>query len=67
MEADRTEICDLAAAHPERVRARRWSAPIDDSFLTGSNDQRFPDDGEGPVRHVRLSDFAIACHAVSNL
>jgi formylglycine-generating enzyme required for sulfatase activity len=33
----------------------------------GSNDTRFPDDGEGPVRRVTVSEFAIACHAVSNL
>ena len=33
----------------------------------GSNDRRFPDDGEGPLRRVTLSEFAIACHAVSNL
>lgn len=33
----------------------------------GSNDRRFPDDGEGPVRKVTVGTFAIACHAVSNL
>lgn len=33
----------------------------------GSQDSRFPDDGEGPVRHVTVSEFAIACFAVSNL
>ena len=33
----------------------------------GSNDRRFPDDGEGPVRTVTVAPFAIACHAVSNL
>lgn len=33
----------------------------------GSSDMRFPDDGEGPVRTVRLSAFAIAAHAVTNL
>ncbi|MGH6644012.1 MAG: SUMF1/EgtB/PvdO family nonheme iron enzyme, partial [Bradyrhizobium sp.] len=33
----------------------------------GSEDTRFPDDGEGPVRQVTVSEFAIACFAVSNL
>jgi hypothetical protein len=33
----------------------------------GSDDNRFPDDGEGPVREVTISEFAIACFAVSNL
>src|SRR5689334_18519161 len=47
--------------------AHRWSAPIGGAFLMGSNNQRFPDDGEGPVRKVTVSTFAIACHAVSNL
>ncbi|WP_291859025.1 formylglycine-generating enzyme family protein [Bradyrhizobium sp.] len=46
---------------------RRWSAPIGGSFAMGSNDRRFPADGEGPVRRVTVSEFAIACHAVSNI
>lgn len=33
----------------------------------GSEDRRSPDDGEGPVRQVIVSEFAIACFAVSNL
>ena len=47
--------------------ARRWSAPIGGAFTMGSNDRRFPADGEGPPRLVTVSEFAIACHAVSNL
>ena len=47
--------------------ARRWSAPIGGAFTMGSDDRRFPADGEGPPRRVTVSDFAIACHAVSNL
>jgi sulfatase modifying factor 1 len=46
---------------------RRWSVPIGGAFLMGSNDRRFPDDGEGPVREVTLAPFRISCHAVSNL
>ena len=46
---------------------RRWSPLIGGTFLMGSGDRRFPEDGEGPVRPVTLSTFAIACHAVSNL
>lgn len=37
------------------------------SFIMGSNDSRFPEDGEGPTRSVTVNEFAIACHAVSNL
>ncbi len=33
----------------------------------GSDDKRFPDDGEGPVRKVTVAPFAIAGYAVSNL
>jgi sulfatase modifying factor 1 len=51
---------------PTPIR-RRWSPPIGGAFLMGSNDGRFPDDGEGPVRKVTITTFAIACHAVSNL
>lgn len=47
--------------------ARRWSPLIGDAFLMGSNDTRFPDDGEGPVRRVTVTTFAIACYAVSNV
>src|SRR4051812_12514286 len=47
--------------------ARRWSPPISGSFMMGSSDTRFPDDGEGPVRQVTVGEFAIACFAVSNL
>ena len=46
---------------------RRWSQTIGGAFLIGSDDKRFPDDGEGPVRKVTIPPFAIACHAVSNL
>ena len=47
--------------------ARRWSPPIGGAFLMGSDDKRFPDDGEGPVRRVTVATFAIASYAVSNL
>jgi len=47
--------------------ARRWSPSIGGTFMMGSIDRRFPDDGEGPVRPVTVSTFAIACHAVGNL
>jgi sulfatase modifying factor 1 len=46
---------------------RRWSPSIGGTFLMGSDDGRFCDDGEGPSRQVAVSPFAIACHAVSNL
>ena len=47
--------------------ARRWSSLISGCFMMGSNDRRFPDDGEGRVRRVTVTTCAIACHAVSNL
>ena len=57
-----------AGIEPSRtVIPRRWSPPIGGTFLMGSDDRRFPDDGEGPVRQVTVSEFAIACFAVSNL
>src|SRR3954468_13990342 len=46
---------------------RRWSVPIGGVFIVGSDDRRFPGDGEGPVRQVTVSEFAIASFAVSNL
>jgi formylglycine-generating enzyme len=46
---------------------RRWSSLLGGTFHMGSADKRFVEDGEGPVRPVTLSPFAIACHAVSNL
>ncbi len=46
---------------------RRWSNPIGGSFLMGTADKRFPDDGEGPIRRVKLRPFEISCHAVSNM
>jgi sulfatase modifying factor 1 len=56
------------AFEPSRTTIpRRWSPPIGGSFMMGSNDRRFPDDGEGPVRRLTVSEFTIACHAVSNL
>jgi sulfatase modifying factor 1 len=40
--------------------------PGGDSLL-GSNDAfAYPEDGEGPVRRIRLDEFAIAPHAVTN-
>jgi sulfatase modifying factor 1 len=47
--------------------ARRWSEPIGGVFMMGSDDLRFPEDGEGPPRQVTVGEFAIACFAVSNL
>ncbi|SCB18218.1 Formylglycine-generating enzyme, required for sulfatase activity, contains SUMF1/FGE domain [Bradyrhizobium shewense] len=46
---------------------RRWSSLIGGTFHMGSAGIGFVEDGEGPVRLVTLSRFAIACHAVSNL
>jgi sulfatase modifying factor 1 len=57
--------CGIAPSRT--VVPRRWSPPIGGTFLMGSDDNRFPDDGEGPVREVTVSAFSVACFAVSNL
>lgn len=36
------------------------------AFLMGTNSTRFPADGEGPVREVTVSPFAISTHQVTN-
>lgn len=36
------------------------------SFLMGSDEPRYPTDGEGPVREVTVSPFALSSHAVTN-
>ncbi len=43
-----------------------WSRLDGGPFRMGSSHAGFPEDGEGPVRTVRLSPFAIAAHAVTN-
>ncbi|HKH29128.1 MAG TPA: formylglycine-generating enzyme family protein [Sphingomicrobium sp.] len=43
-----------------------WRRLDGGEFRMGSCDRRFPEDGEGPVRTVRLSAFAIAAHTVTN-
>jgi sulfatase modifying factor 1 len=45
---------------------RKWTVPIGGRFAMGSDDGRYPDDGEGPVRNVTVSQFQIARHAVRN-
>ena len=61
-------VAALGNIDPSRTKIpRRWSASIGGFFLMGSDDQRFPDDGEGPPRRVTVSEFVIACHALSNL
>ena len=63
-----TEATGAGAMAPSKIQIkRRWSPEIGGDFLMGSDDQRFPEDGEGPVRRVTVSPFVIACHAVSNL
>ena len=36
------------------------------TFTMGSDEQRYPADGEGPTRAARVEPFRIAAHAVSN-
>lgn len=64
-------IASPAMMVPSAVRPR---SPHQDAvalpggdFLMGTDDaEGFPDDGEGPVRPVRLSPFRIAANAVTN-
>lgn len=63
-----SSVLDRASIEPIRSNiVRRWSPTIGGSFVMGSDDARFPDDGEGPVRRATVSAFEIACHTVSNL
>ncbi len=64
--ASREPAPDVVVPSLEAIK-RRWSAPLGGSFRMGSDDFRFPADGEGPVRRVTVSPFRIACYAVSNL
>ncbi len=36
------------------------------SFAMGTNDRRFPGDGEGPIREVTVDPFGFAAHEVTN-
>jgi sulfatase modifying factor 1 len=61
-------VVSLERVEPSRTSiARRWSRPLGGFFIMGSDDRRFPGDGEGHARHVMLCEFSVACHAVSNL
>ena len=44
-----------------------WRRLDGGEFRMGSSDQRFPEDGEGPVRTVRINAFAIAAHTLTNM
>lgn len=54
----------------EDVRSRDWDGMAllpDGEFLMGSEDRlAYPDDGEGPVRRVRLPSFRMDVFAVTN-
>jgi formylglycine-generating enzyme len=66
-----SQAVEVGAAPSFKLRG----APVDfawcrldgGAFRMGSAEQGFADDGEGPVRTVRLSPFAIAAHAVTNM
>ena len=64
---DQSQVRETAA--PEK--AKRFSTQgmilLDGgAFLMGSENQSFPDDGEGPVRKVRVNPFWIDKYAVTN-
>jgi sulfatase modifying factor 1 len=41
--------------------------PAGEVLLGSTHPQAYPEDGEGPVRRVKIDAFGIAPHAVSNL
>lgn len=57
----------VAPALPASVQAREWISLPGGIFLMGTEDaDGFAEDGEGPVRQVRVSGFRIAPTAVTN-
>lgn len=66
--AEATSAPPLRPVAPRRASVRfRWCPVAAGTFRMGSSNPGFPEDGEGPVRTVRLDAFAIAAHAVTNL
>jgi formylglycine-generating enzyme len=58
-----------ATAVPAPTRATAFAAvriPGGESLLGSEDIHAYPDDGEGPVRPVRLDAFELAAHAVTN-
>ena len=47
-------------------RERSWLALAGATFLMGSEETKYPGDGEGPVRTVTVAPFELAAHAVTN-
>ena len=43
-----------------------WIELAGGEFDMGSSEEKYPSDGEGPVRRVELGAFAISAHAVTN-
>ena len=43
-----------------------WVDLTGGTFAMGSEEEKYPSDGEGPVREVTISAFRIAAHAVTN-
>jgi len=51
---------------PDGPPERSWLALDGGSFLMGSEETKYPSDGEGPVRSVTVAPFELAAHAVTN-
>jgi formylglycine-generating enzyme len=67
---DPTAALPRALDEPDRlatgpVRGRLLELPGGE-FSMGSNEQRYPDDGESPSRAASVAGFRVAAHAVSN-
>ncbi|MHB1139244.1 MAG: formylglycine-generating enzyme family protein [Microthrixaceae bacterium] len=54
-----------AASGPAPGRAD-WVSLPGGTFAMGSDEQKYPADGEGPIRQVTLRPFDLAAHAVTN-
>ncbi len=54
------------AASPPEVTRKMVAIPGGDYWLGGDAVDAFPEDGEGPVRRVRVSDFHIDARAVTS-
>jgi formylglycine-generating enzyme required for sulfatase activity len=61
-----------ATSDTDRVRAATTPAPVNllelsgGTFWMGSDEDRYPDDGESPSRPIHVDGFRMAAHTVSN-
>ncbi len=62
-----SQIASVSDAAAIKAELRKNVIGLDGGpFAMGTNDRRFPGDGEGPVREVTVDPFSIARHSVTN-